>query len=328
MSEIRDQRSPAVIIAGPTGSGKSALAVALGRAFFGTVINADSMQVYRDLRILSARPTEAEQQGVPHRLFGILPAAEACSAGRWLRLAIPEIAAAHAAGRLPILVGGTGLYLKALTDGLAPVPQVPPEMVAEARTLHAGLGGERFKAALAELDPDGAERIRASDTQRLVRAYAVARATGRPLGLWQRAAGSELPASVRFLTIALLPSPADLSPALDARFAAMMAEGALTEVRALAALGLAPDLPAMKAVGVRELLACLRGETTIEGAVGRAQQATRQFAKRQRTWIRHQIVPDSLFEVRYSDDLWLRINGLVENFLARPEAPSERKNLK
>ncbi len=175
-----------VIVAGPTASGKSRLALALAEALSGTIINADSMQVYRDLEVLTARPEPAVLALAPHRLYGVVDAAEACSVGRWRALALAEIAAARAAGRLPLLVGGSGLYLRALLEGLAPVPPVAASLRDEARALHARLGGEAFHRALAELDPETASRLAPSDTQRLIRAYEVVRATGRGLGAWQR----------------------------------------------------------------------------------------------------------------------------------------------
>jgi len=280
--------SPAlVIVAGPTASGKSALALAVAEAIGGTVINADSMQVYRDLAVLTARPGAAELARAPHRLYGVIDAAEACSAGRWRDLALAEISLARQAGRVPVLTGGTGLYLRALLEGLAPVPPVPAALRAEARALHARLGGEAFRQALAEHDPDAARRLAAGDTQRLIRAYEVVWATGRPLADWRRGQGpAEGPPAVAAV---LLPPRAELYAACDARFLAMMERGALAEVEALLARRLDPALPAMKAVGVRELAALLAGRMSREAAVAAAQQATRRYAKRQYTWFRHQM---------------------------------------
>ncbi len=276
----------ALVIAGPTASGKSALALAVAEEFRGTLINADSMQVYRDLAVLTARPGATELLLAPHRLYGIVDAAEAFSVGAWRALALAEIARAHAAGRLPILIGGTGLYLRALLRGLAEVPPVPPEVRAEARALHAAVGGEAFHARLAALDPAAAAALRPSDPQRLIRAYEVVRATGRSLVEWQRQDGA---ATLRGGAIVLLPPRAALYAACDRRFLEMMAAGALEEVKALLARGLPPDVPAMKAVGVPELAALLAGGSTREAAIAAAQQATRRLAKRQFTWLRHQM---------------------------------------
>ncbi len=278
---------PIVIVAGPTASGKSALALAVAEALGGTIINADSMQVYRDLAVLTARPGAAELARVPHRLYGVIDAAEACSAGRWRALALGEIAAAREAGRVPVLSGGTGLYLRALLDGLAPVPPVPAALREEARSLHARLGGEAFRRALAARDPDAAQRLSPGDTQRLIRAYEVVAATGRPLAEWRRGQGPAAGPSAA--AVVLLPPRAMLYAACDARFLAMMERGALAEVEALLARGLDPALPAMKAVGVPELASLLAGRSSRQAAIAAAQQATRRYAKRQYTWFRHQI---------------------------------------
>lgn len=304
-----------LVVAGPTGSGKSALAVDLARARDGVVINADSMQVYRELRVLTARPTAAEEAAVPHRLYGVLSAAERCSAGRWLRLAAPEIEAAFAAGKVPVVVGGTGLYLRALTQGLADVPEIPAAEVARAQTRYEELGGEAFHDTLRALDPDAADRLPASDRQRLIRAYAVVKATGRTLKDWQKG-GAAAVVAARFATVVLSPPVEMLYSALDARFDAMMAAGGMDEARAFAALGLDPSLPAAKAVGVRELSMHLAGDWDLATAIAKAKQATRNFAKRQRTWLRHQIRPDLLIESIYDSRAWPEADAFVARFLS------------
>jgi tRNA dimethylallyltransferase len=276
-----------VIVAGPTASGKSALALALAEEFGGTIINADSQQVYRDLAVLSARPGDAEMARVPHRLYGVIDAAENCSAGRWLALANAEIDAARGARRLPILIGGTGLYLEALLNGLAELPPIQASAREEAKALYAELGGAAFRARLAPLDPVGAAKIAAGDAQRLTRAYEVALATGKPLSQWQAEQGPSR--DLRATAIVLLPEREGLYRACDARVMAMIAEGAEEEVRALLARGLAAHLPAMKAVGLRELRAALNGDITRAKAIAAMQQATRHYAKRQYTWFRNRL---------------------------------------
>jgi tRNA dimethylallyltransferase len=310
--------TPIVIVAGPTASGKSALALALAETFGGTLINADSMQLYRDLAVLSARPGAAEMARVPHRLYGILDAAAACSAGSWRELALAEIAAVRAAGRLPILVGGTGLYLRALLDGIAPVPPLPPAFRAAARALHERLGGAAFRAALAALDPEAARRLPASDRQRLIRAYEVVSATGRPLAEWQRA--QEAAAELSAAAILLLPPRATLYHACDARFLAMVERGAVAEAEALLARRLDPGLPAMKAVGLRELGAFLAGRSSRESAIAEAQQATRRYAKRQYTWFHHQLretrrLSKLVINEQFSESLLPEILPFIRQFL-------------
>lgn len=276
------------IVAGPTASGKSALALALAEEFAGTIINADSQQVYRDLAVLTARPGTAEMARVPHRLYGVIDAAENCSVGRWLALAQAEIDAASAAGRLPILVGGTGLYLEALLNGLAEVPPIPAAARAEAQTLHAQLGGAVFRERLAALDPVAAARLVPTDSQRLTRAYEVVRATGKTLAQWQRR--QEPDRRLRAAAIVLLPERESLYRACDARVLRMMADGVEAETRALLARDLPGTLPAMKAVGVRELKAWIEGHATRDAAVAAMQQATRHYVKRQFTWFRHRLL--------------------------------------
>ncbi|HKF72339.1 MAG TPA: tRNA (adenosine(37)-N6)-dimethylallyltransferase MiaA [Stellaceae bacterium] len=310
--------TPILLITGPTTSGKSRLAIAIAEEFRGTVINSDSMQIYRDLAVLTARPGPAELARVPHRLFGVLDASELCSAARWLDLAEAEIAAAARAARLPVLVGGTGLYLKALLRGLAPVPEIPAEVRRAARALHKEIGGERFHAALAARDPKGAARLNPGDTQRLVRAYEVMAATGRSLTDWQREQGRAMRPGVA--AIVLLPPRDVLYAAIDARFASMAEAGALDEVRALMVRHLSPDLPAVKAMGVQELAAHLRGETTLEAAIAAAQQASRRYAKRQMTWLRTQLpppadLPTHTLPAQFSESLLPEIFSFIRQFL-------------
>ena len=278
----------AVILGGPTASGKSTLALAIAREFGGTVINADSLQVYRELPILTAQPAPGTQAALPHRLYGFLSVTERCSAARWATLARIEIDAAHGEGRLPIVVGGTGLYLRSLLQGLAPVPEIPADVRETARQRLAALGKAGFHAELARRDPRMAVRIRPSDPQRMVRAWEVMAATGRSLADWQAQQDSAQPdGGPRFLTLILMPERAQLYAACDARFRAMVEQGALAEAAALQSLD--PGLPAFKALGLRELVDHIRGECSLEAAIDAAQQATRHYAKRQMTWFRHQV---------------------------------------
>jgi len=275
----------ALIVAGPTCSGKSALALGLARALNGVVINADSMQVYRELRIITARPTEAEEAQAPHALYGIRPAAEAGSVAWWRAAALAAMDAARDAGRLPILCGGTGMYFASLTDGIADIPDPGEAARAEARWLLAEHGPKGLHDALAKVDQATAARLRPSDSQRVARAWEVWRGTGRGLVAWQREGAH--PASWRFSAIRLDPPREALRAAIAGRFSAMLAEGALAEVQSLLALNLDPALPAMRAHGVPELAAHIRGDITLAEAARRAELVTGQYTKRQATWFRH-----------------------------------------
>src|SRR5579862_1846186 len=289
-----------LVIAGVTASGKSGLALALAERLGGTVNNADSMQIYRDLDVLTARPGAEAMAAAPHRLYGVLDGAELCSAARWAGLAKAEVAEAVAGGRVPILCGGTGLYLRTLLHGIASVPAIPDTVRAEARALHAEIGGAAFRAALARLDPAAAGRLAEGDSQRLIRAYEVAAATGTTLGDWQkRAAEGALGRPIR--AYALLPPRDEVHGAIDARVSRMVAAGALEEVRRLVARGLDPALPVMKAVGVRELASHLRGETSLAEAIEAVRQATRRYAKRQYTWFRHQLPEAEPIAAQFSE---------------------------
>ncbi|HTH96109.1 MAG TPA: tRNA (adenosine(37)-N6)-dimethylallyltransferase MiaA [Stellaceae bacterium] len=291
--------TPIVIIGGPTASGKSALALHLAEALGGIIINADSMQVYRDLRVLTARPDDAALATVPHRLDGVLDAADLCSAARWAEMAHAEIAAARTQGHLPILVGGTGLYLRTLTQGIAVVPEIPAHIRQAARGLHAAIGGAGFHACLAEKDPEAARRLHPSDSQRMIRAYEVVTATGRGLGDWQRAAEAA-PSPYAVHGIVMAPPRDLLYAAIDARMVAMVEAGALVEVERLVARNLAPDLPLMKAVGVPEFVRHLSGELDLDAAIALAQQSSRRYAKRQTTWFRHQMTPMHSVDAQFS----------------------------
>ena len=308
-----------LVIAGPTASGKSRLAFDVAEAFDGTVINADSMQVYRELRVLTARPSPVDEARVPHRLFGVLPVTEACSAGRWLAMATAEIGSAHARGRLPVVVGGTGLYLKALIEGLSPVPPIPDGISRRVRRLHARVGGKALQSALAKADPDAAARLPPGDGQRLMRSMEVVRATGRTLDEWHRIAreadGRQRPAPGRFAILLLMPPRDAIYAASDARLRAMVEAGALDEVRALDSLPDAVAPPAAKALGLREFARHLRGETSLEEALDQAKRATRNLAKRQMTWFRHQLNADKVVGAQYSESLRPEIFSFVRRFL-------------
>lgn len=304
-----------LVVAGPTASGKSALALALAEAFDGVVINADSMQIYRELPILSAAPTAQERARVPHRLYGVMSAAEVCSAGRWRDMAAAAAAEAWAAGRLPILCGGTGLYIAALTEGLSPIPPVPEAAREAARALLARLGNAAFHALLARHDPAMAARLDPGNSQRLVRAWEVLQATGRSLAEWQ-ALPPQGGVAAPSLTVLLMPPREALYAAIDRRFLAIFDAGGLDEVRALDHMGLAESLPAMKALGMPQLRRHLRGELGREAAIAAAQQATRNFAKRQATWFRHRTEMTALrLAAQFSESLMPRIFPIIRQFL-------------
>jgi len=276
----------AILIAGPTGSGKSAVALALASRLGGTVINADSMQVYRELSVLTARPTLEDEAAVPHRLYGTVPAAEAYSVGHWLEDATQAVSEARAGGRVPILTGGTGLYFKTLLEGLAPVPDIPPETRSSWREQADRLGAEGLHRELTARDPAMAARLRPSDPQRLVRALEVIDATGVSLAKWQGSATAPFLEPGNVLTVVIAPERDALYAQIDARFDRMIEQGAVAEVRALIAQHLDPGLPAMRAHGVREFAAYLAGTVSLEDATTKAKTESRRYAKRQMTWAR------------------------------------------
>lgn len=289
-----------IVVAGPTATGKTDLALALAEEFGGVVINADSQQRYRDFPILTAQPVPDDRARAPHRLFGDLAADEVGNAVEWAAKAAAEIQAAQDRRLVPIVAGGTGLYLRVLMQGVADVPPIPDDVREAGRTLLAGMGNAAFHRLLAERDPVGAARIPAGNTQRLARAWEVVEATGTPLSVWQ-----ETPAQpavkAAFFSVLIMPPRAEIVAACAARFAAMLETGALAEVEAARAKGISETAPAMNALGARELAAFLAGRLDRAGAVRAADIATRQYAKRQATWFRNQFNADVTLPARYAD---------------------------
>ena len=288
------------LIAGPTASGKSALALRMAEETGAEIVNADALQIYRDLRVLSARPSPEDEARAAHHLFGVADAADGWTVGRWLRAVLPILDDIRARGRPAIVVGGTGLYFRALTQGLADIPSVPAAVQHELEARFDALGEAAFRHQLRAVDPPAETRIAANDRQRLTRALAVAEATGRPLSTWQADTRPAIPADA-WRAVVLDPPREVLHARCDHRLELMMDQGAVEEAAALAARELDDRLPAMKAVGLRELAAYARGETGRAEALATAQAATRRYAKRQTTWFRNQ-TPD-----------WPRISSAESN---------------
>lgn len=279
----------AVLIAGPTASGKSAFAIRLAQAMGGVVINTDSMQVYRDLRVLTARPSPEEERAVEHRLYGFVDGAENFSVGRYASAASAEIRRCWQAGRVPILTGGTGLYFQALKVGLSAIPALPQAVRDSVRAGCEGVATAELHARLAALDPSGAATLRLSDRLRVMRALEVFAATGRSLSSYHGEREPGLLAEKKLLKLFLAPDRAEVHERINARFRGMVATGALDEVRALAARGLDPLLPIMRAHGAPAVMAHLRGEMSLNDAIQRGQADTRAYVKRQFTWFRNQM---------------------------------------
>jgi tRNA dimethylallyltransferase len=293
------------LIAGPTASGKSALALRLAEKIGGEIVNADALQLYRDLRVLSARPADEEVARAPHHLFGVADAADGWSFGRWLVAASGALA--EIAGPA-IVVGGTGLYFKALTQGLATIPPVPGEVRRSVAAQYDTYGEAAFRELLSRVDPAAAERIAPGDRQRLCRAREVFEASGKALSDWQSESAGAL--NEPWSAVVLEPPRETLYARCDERFSAMVEQGALDEVEALMARGLSPALPAMKAVGVRELASHLAGETSLEDAVAAARMETRRYAKRQMTWFRNQTPDWPRVDATDADEQWRQFLAL------------------
>lgn len=286
----------AILITGPTASGKSALAVELAKRHDGVVVNADSMQVYDTLRVLTARPSEGEMQGVPHHLYGHVPAGAAYSTGAWLRDVSALLPMLKAEGRLPVFVGGTGLYFKALTGGLSDMPGIPETLRQSLRARLLEEGPDGLYAELADADPATAASLNRQDGQRIVRALEVMKATGRSIADFQGQSGPLVIDAGEARKIVVLPDRAVLHQRINGRFEKMLQQGAEDEVRALLALDLPAEAPVMKAIGVSQIAAMLRGEMTRDEVLEKGAAATRQYAKRQMTWFRNQM-----------DDSWERL---------------------
>ncbi|WP_187331691.1 tRNA (adenosine(37)-N6)-dimethylallyltransferase MiaA [Rhizobium etli] len=286
----------AILITGPTASGKSALAVELAKRHNGAVVNADSMQVYDTLRVLTARPSEEEMQGVPHHLYGHVPAWAGYSTGAWLRDVSALLPALRAAGQLPVFVGGTGLYFKALTGGLSDMPDIPEALREELRRRLVEEGTDALYAELSDVDPAMAAGLNRQDGQRIVRALEVTKATGRSIADFQGRSGPVVIDADEARKIVVLPDRAVLHARINGRFEKMLQQGAEDEVKALLALGLPAEAPVMKAIGVSQIAAMLKGEMTRDEVLEKGAAATRQYAKRQMTWFRNQM-----------DDSWQRL---------------------
>jgi tRNA dimethylallyltransferase len=300
MKKFPDTTKDAILITGPTASGKSALAVELAQAHGGEVINADSMQVYDTLSVLTARPEGKDMGGVPHHLYGTVPAGQVFSTGEWLRAVEPTLADVRARGKLPVFVGGTGLYFRALTGGLSEMPDVPTEIRTKWRRRLTEDGPWALHAELGARDPDMADQLGVSDGQRIVRALEIMEATGRSLASFQTGTGRGLVDPTRARKIIVEPDRPVLHDRINRRFAAMFERGAIAEVESLLRLDLPTETPVMKAIGVPQIAALLRGELTREQVISQASAATRQYAKRQMTWFRNQM-----------DESWERVDPLA-----------------
>jgi tRNA dimethylallyltransferase len=306
------QPTGAILIAGPTAGGKSAVAMALAAEIGGVIINADSMQVYRELRELTARPSAEDEAAIRHRLYGVIPVTQAYSVGQWLEDVAREVEAVGREGRVPIITGGTGLYFKALLEGLAPVPEIPEAVRDRWRAQAKRRGPKSLHALLADRDPEMAERLRPQDSQRIVRALEVIDATGRSLGSWQSMPASPVLEAESTRKIVIAPERLALYARIDARVDRMMGRGALEEVAALMALELDSGLPAMRALGVEALMAHLAGEMERADAISGFKTETRRYAKRQMTWLRSNMITWQWYKEKDSTSFLPKIFSFVD----------------
>lgn len=304
------QNNVYVMIAGPTAAGKSSLALELAELMDGEIINADSMQLYADLRVVTARPDAEEEARIPHHLYGVVDGGQRASVAAWLEMAAGAIADVRGRGRIPVIVGGTGMYLSAGLTGIAPIPDVPDDIHQSCMQDLGNWGGAAFREALGVLDAETAERLFDGDSQRLVRAMGVVRATGRPISAWQRDPHQGALPGTAF-TVAVLPPRQKVYDAIDRRFEKMMEEGAQQEVARLGARELDPGLPVMKAIGVREILAFQRGEISRLRAIELASRDSRHYAKRQLTWLRNNFHAQYMVNEKYSKSIGEEIFSIL-----------------
>lgn len=308
-------RQTVLLIAGPTASGKSGLALKVAEELNGFVINADSMQVYKDLRVLTARPSAEDEARAPHKLYGYRDGAGACTAAAWAEDAAREVAQAHASGQLPIVVGGTGLYIRTLMEGIAAIPDIPDEVRQAGRRLRLEQGHDALYDSLREKDPESAAKLKPKDRQRVLRAWEVVEATGIPLPVWQAKPLTPLLPDATFFSVLFEPPRDDLYAACNNRLEAMVEAGALEEVDSLIKRDLDPSLPVMKALGVPDLAAFLAGDVSRAEAVTKAQQHTRNYAKRQSTWFRNQFHASETVSEQHSESLFQKIFPKIRQFL-------------
>ena len=308
-------RKPVILVVGPTASGKSTLALVLAEKFGGTIINADSMQVYRDLQILTARPNKTALNLAPHKLYGFLSIDQRCSAGRWRRLALSSISAAHDHDRLPIVVGGTGLYLRALTEGLHALPEVPLNIrnALNERTRAEGIG--KLYNELVQSDPETAAMLNPNDRQRIVRAMEVFLHSGKGLSKWRQGATDNNTEKLRFFSIQMTPPRDSLYEIINARFEKMLQEGARDEVKTLIRLKPPDDHPLMKAVGVPPIIAYLNKEIDYSRLLELGKGDTRRYAKRQLSWFRNKNISNLEIKTKYSEIIIPEIFSEISNFL-------------
>jgi tRNA dimethylallyltransferase len=305
-----------LLLAGPTASGKSALAVAIAQEFDGVIINADSMQVYQGLHVLTARPSSEEEAAAPHRLYGVLAPEDYCTAAKWRDMALAEIEVARHSGKLPIVVGGTGLYFDILTKGIAEIPKISTDLRSRLREKQQTEGNAAILAQLREKDPEMAEKLNAGDSQRLLRALEVVEETGIPLGDWQRRTSVGPVLEGPRLWLALLPERQWLYERCDKRLDWMVEEGgAVEEVRELQKCQLDPALPVMKALGVPELLQYINGQIELETAVERIKMLTRRYSKRQMTWVRNKMCQANLSSAQDLESLRDEFFPFIRRFL-------------
>ena len=285
----------AIIICGPTGAGKSSMALNMAKKFKGVIINADSIQIYREIKILSGRPTSDDYRQAPHRLYGVMSIFKPCTLGIWRKMALETIKECELSGHLPIICGGTGLYIKFLLNELSAIPEIPPSIKLEAREMLKELGNENFRELLSKNDPVSASRIKSGDTNRLLRAWEVFTATTKPLSYWHEKSREAGPQH-KFFKVCLMPERKALYSKCDQRFLDFVEQGAVEEARAFDFITASPELPASKTLGLLELIKYTKGELELSDAVEQAQRATRRYAKRQLTWFRHQLDEDFLIQ--------------------------------